>query len=111
MTAGDDLDGQPRRPIRVALPGQLRSLAGVEGELTVEVAAPVTLETVFDAIEAHWPQLRGTMRDQTTGRRRAMIRLFADGQDVSDVGAHQVLPAAVVDGKQPLRVVGAIAGG
>lgn len=104
-------DGVAVVGVRIALPGQLRELAGIDGELVVPVAVPATLAGALDALEACCPRLEGTVRDRVTGRRRPMIRLYADGEDLTDAAGSTVLPAAVVDGREPLRVVGAIAGG
>ncbi len=97
--------------IRIQLPQQLRSLAGIAGEAGVEVPPPVTLGAALDALEATYPTLSGTIRDHGTTRRRSFIRIFADGEDLSDAPPHTPLPRAIVEGRQPLRVVGAIAGG
>jgi sulfur-carrier protein len=97
--------------VRIAVPSQLRDLAGVRGEIVVEVAPPVTLAATIDALETVHPTLAGTIRDRGTGTRRPMIRIYADGEDCSDAAADAVLPAAVVTGREPLRVVGSIAGG
>lgn len=97
--------------IRVAMPGQLRDLAGVVGEVEVVVPPPVTLGGVLDALEVRHPVLRGAIRDRETGQRRAMIRVYADGEDLSDAPPATELPAAVRSGREPLRLVGAIAGG
>ena len=97
--------------IRVILPPALRTLAGLEGEVTVEVPGAATQRTVLDALEAAHPALRGTIRDPSTGRRRAFLRLFAAGEDLSHEPPDAPLPAAVARGAEPLRVVGAIAGG
>jgi hypothetical protein len=97
--------------IRIRLPAQLRSLARLDGEIEVDVAGPVTLGAVLDALEGSYPALVGTIRDRTSGRRRPMVRLFADGLDLSDAAPGTPLPDAVVRGDQPLLVVGAIAGG
>ena len=83
----------------------------MNGEVLVEVASPVTLRSVLDALEARFPMLRGTIRDQVTRRRRAFVRFFACEQDLSNEPSEDVLPAAVVSGTEPLLVVGAIAGG
>jgi sulfur-carrier protein len=98
-------------PIQVAVPNQLRELAHVAGDVVVDVAAPVTVGAVVDALEIAYPMLAGTIRDRATGRRRAMIRIYAAGEDYSDTWAEPELPAAVVEGREPLRLVGAIAGG
>ena len=111
MTEGQPADRGATTPVRVALPHQLRALARIEGEATVEVAGTVTLGATLDALEATHPTLEGTVRERTTGRRRAMIRIFADGEDLSDEPPTTVLPTPVASGRQPLRLVGAIAGG
>lgn len=97
--------------IRVVLPAHLRTLARVSGEVQVEVAAPVTLRAVLDALEAAYPTLRGTMRDHTTQRRRPFVRFFACQKDLSHDSAETPLPDAVVSGAEPFLIVGAIAGG
>ena len=97
--------------IRVELPGHLRTLAQVGREVTLEVAEPVTLRRVLDVLEARYPMLRGTIRDQVTGERRAFLRFFACQEDLSHEGSDVVLPDAVVAGAEPLLVIGAVAGG
>ena len=97
--------------IRVVLPYHLRTLARVGAEVQVEVEAPVTQRSVLDALEARYPVLRGTMRDQVTQERRALIRFFAAGQDLSHELPDALLPAAVAAGMERLVVVGAISGG
>lgn len=97
--------------IRVELPSPLRTLAGVRGEVQVEVTGPVTQRAVIDAIEARWPMLANTVRDPATGRRRAFIRLFACGEDLSHEEPDSLLPREVAEGREPLLIVGAIAGG
>jgi hypothetical protein len=97
--------------IRVVIPHHLRTLAGVEREVELEVPPPVTLAAVLDALEARYPVLRGTIRDHGTLQRRAFIRFFACGQDWSHEPADTPLPEAVVTGTEPFRVVGAMAGG
>ena len=97
--------------MRVALPAHLRTLAQVGGEVELEVAPPLTQRSVLDALEARYPMLRGTIRDQATGKRRAFMRYFACGQDLSHEAADAVLPDAVAAGSEPFMVVGAIAGG
>ncbi|MEU8343176.1 MoaD/ThiS family protein [Spirillospora sp. NPDC048832] len=97
--------------IRVVLPAHLRVLARVEGEVEVDVAEPVTLCSVLDALEARHPVLRGTIRDRSTGRRRAFVRFYACEEDFSHVPPETVLPARVVAGAEPFMVVGAMAGG
>ena len=97
--------------IRVALPYHLRNLARVEGEVELDVSGPATVGAVLDALEARFPVLRGTIRDHGTLRRRPMIRLFACRQDLSFQPPDTPLPEAVAHGSEPLRVVGAMAGG
>jgi hypothetical protein len=97
--------------IRVELPVHLRRLAGVEGEVSLDVAGPVTQRSILDAIEARFPTLRGTIRDQITHKRRPFVRFFACEQDFSDEPPDAPLPAAVAAGTEPFLVVGAIAGG
>ena len=97
--------------IRVVLPAHLRQLAQVDGEVVLDIVGPVTQRAVLDALEARHPMLRGTLRDQVTGRRRPLIRLFACGEDWSHESPDTPLPETVVSGAQPLLVVGAIAGG
>jgi sulfur-carrier protein len=97
--------------IRVLLPQPLRTLARVEGEVELSVEGTVTTRTVLDALEELYPALRGTIRDHTTRERRAFIRFFACGQDLSHDPADAPLPAEVIEGREPFLVVGAIAGG
>ena len=97
--------------IRVVLPYHLRNLAGVSGEVLLEVDKPVTLRSVLDALEARYPTLRGTIRDYATGQRRAFLRFFACKQDLSHVSLDAPLPDAVASGAEPLVILGAIAGG
>ena len=97
--------------IRVILPTHLWRLAGVEREIQVEVESPVTIGAVVDALERQYPALRGTIRDQTSKERRAFIRFFAAGEDWSLEAADAQLPQSVADGAEPLRIVGAMAGG
>ena len=95
----------------MALPAHLRTLAQVTGEVELEVAVPLTQRAVLDALEARYPMLRGTIRDQATGRRRAFMRYFACGQDLSHESPDTELPDQVASGAEPFMVVGAIAGG
>jgi hypothetical protein len=97
--------------IRVELPQHLQTLAGVGGEVLVEVAGPATPGSVLDALEARYPVLRGTIRDHVTLERRPFVRLFACARDWSHEPQDSPLPAAVASGAEPLLVVGAIAGG
>ena len=97
--------------IRVVIPYHLKMLAKVSGEVELDVAAPVTLKAALDALEARYPMLCGTIRDQTTGERRPFVRFFACEQDFSNEPANTPLPEEIVSGAEPLLVVGAIAGG
>jgi sulfur-carrier protein len=97
--------------IRVVLPAHLRTLARVSGEVQLSVPGQVTRQSVLDALEARYPVLRGTMRDQDSGRRRAFVRFFACEQDLSHEPADAPLPEAVVAGAEPFLIVGAMAGG
>jgi molybdopterin converting factor small subunit len=97
--------------IRVVLPAHLRTLAHVDGEVKLEVEGPATQRAVLDALEASYPMLRGTIRDQVTHQRRAFIRFFACEEDVSHDSPDAPLPAAVAKGTEPFLVVGAMAGG
>lgn len=97
--------------IRVVLPAHLRRLARVDGEVELEVDGPVTQRSVLDALEARYPVLRGTIRDHVTQERRAFLRFFACEQDLTHAPPDAPLPVAVVTGKEPFLVIGAIAGG
>ena len=97
--------------IRVVLPFHLRNLARVDGEVELEVAAPVTIRAVVDALEASYPALRGTIRDHDTMKRRPFVRFFACKEDLSLESPETELPDAVVSGKEPFLIVGAMAGG
>jgi hypothetical protein len=97
--------------IRVVLPAHLRTLALVDGEVTLDVARPVTQRSVLDALEARYPMLRGTIRDHVTGQRRPFLRFFACEQDLSHESPDAPLPDAVATGAEPLLIVGAMAGG
>ena len=97
--------------IRVVLPVHLRTLARIDGEVKLDVAGAVSVCTVLDALEARHPMLRGTIRDHVTRERRAFIRFFACGEDLSLEPAEGALPADVASGREPLMVVGAMAGG
>jgi sulfur-carrier protein len=99
--------------IRVGLPAHLRTLAGVTGEVQLEVQGDgtVTIGGALDALEARYPVLRGAIRDHGGGRRRAFVRFFACQEDLSHLPQDTPLPAQVVSGHEPLLVVGAIAGG
>ena len=97
--------------IRVVLPYHLRNLAGVGAEVSIEVAAPVTLRAVLDALEVRYPMLRGTIRDYGIGRRRPFLRFFVCEEDWSHEASDVELPEAVAAGREPLLIIGAIAGG
>jgi len=97
--------------IRVILPAHRRTLAGVNGEVQLEVAGAITQRTVLDALEARYPTLRGTVRDSTTQKRRALVRFFACSEDLSHQSPDTSLPDAVACGTEPYCIVGAMAGG
>jgi len=97
--------------IRVVLPAHLRTLAHVDGKVELEVAGPVTQRSVLDALEAGFPMLRGTIRDQVTHQRRAFVRFFACQEDLSHESPDAPLPDAVATGTEPFLIVGAMAGG
>jgi hypothetical protein len=97
--------------IHVVLPAHLRTLARLAGDVELEVAGEVTQRSVLDALEERYPMLRGTIRDQVTGQRRAYVRFFACEEDLSHESPDAPLPAAVGDGREPFLIVGAIAGG
>ncbi len=97
--------------IRVVLPFHLRNLARVEGEVLLEVAAPVTVRAVLDAIETKYPALQGTIRDHGTLKRRPFVRFFACKEDMSLEPPETLLPDEVVRGDEPFLIVGAMAGG
>ena len=97
--------------IRVVLPAHLRSLAHIDGEVTLHVEGQITQRSVLDSLEARYPMLRGTIRDHVTQQRRAFVRFFACGQDLSHEAPDTPLPDAVALGAEPFLVVGAMAGG
>jgi hypothetical protein len=97
--------------IRVQLPPPLRTLARISGEVTLTVRSPATIDAVIDAIEAKYPMLAGTIREHQTERRRAYVRYFACGKDLSLEPMSTRIPQAIVDGKEPFIVLGAISGG
>jgi molybdopterin converting factor small subunit len=97
--------------IRVALPAHLRTLARVDGEVSLELDGPVSVGSVLDALEARYPVLRGTIRDHGSHTRRAFVRFFACGKDISHDAPDAPLNEAVASGREPLRIVGAMAGG
>lgn len=97
--------------IRVVIPGHLRTLAHAGAEIQLEVAGPVTQRTVLDALEAKYPMLRGTIRDHVTHERRPFLRFFACSEDYSLEPPDTPLPEEIASGKEPLLIIGAIAGG
>jgi hypothetical protein len=97
--------------VRVILPAHLKTIAKVQGEVRLEVPGAVTQRSVLDALEARFPQLRGTVRNHVTKERRPFIRFFACGQDLSHDPPDTPLPGAIASGAEPFLVVGAIAGG
>jgi len=97
--------------IRVVLPANLRTLAGVGKEVELQVSGPVSQRALLDALEAEYPMLCGTIRDQTTKRRRPLLRFFACEEDHSDDSPDAPLPEDVATGREPYLIVGAIAGG
>src|SRR5579863_62641 len=103
--------GEIVRHVRVVLPYHLRNLAHVGSEIELEITGPVTVRSIVDAIEARYPMLLGTIRDQGTKQRRPFLRFFACEEDLSHDSPDTALPEAVVQGKEPLLIVGAIAGG
>jgi len=111
IAGANDASLAQTRTIRVQIPYHLRTLAQVDGELRLQVAPPVTLRAVLDAIELRYPMLRGTIRDHATGERRAFLRFFACEDDLSHQPLDMLLPEPVAVGKEPLLIIGAIAGG
>jgi len=97
--------------IRVILPQHLRTLAHVGSEVRIDIEGPVTLRAALDALEARYPMLRGTIRDHVTLQRRPFLRFFACEEDLSHESPDAPLPEAVASGKEPLLIIGAIAGG
>ena len=97
--------------IRIVLPQHLRTLANTSAEIRLQVPAPVTVRRVLDAIEGRYPMLRGTIREHGTGQRRAFMRIFACEEDWSHEPMDKELPQVVAEGREPLLIIGAIAGG
>jgi hypothetical protein len=97
--------------IRVVLPAHLRTLAGIQGEVRLELAGSITQRAILDALERNYPMLRGTIRDHTTQQRRAFVRFFACEEDLSHESPDVPVPEAVASGREPFCIVGAIAGG
>jgi len=97
--------------IVVVLPAHLRSLAGISGDVQLEIDGDVTRRSILDAIETRYPMLRGTIRDHVGGERRPLLRFFACGEDVTHESADAPLPSAIATGAEPFYIIGAIAGG
>jgi hypothetical protein len=104
-------DPSPATSIRVLLPQHLRTLAGTGAEVDLAVAAPITIHRILDALEAKYPMLRGTIRDYATGQRRPFLRFFVCEEDWSHESLDAELPAAIAEAREPLLIIGAIAGG
>ena len=97
--------------ITVVLPAHLRSLAGVQGDVQLEINGEVTRQSILDALEARYPMLRGTIRNHVGGERRPLLRFFACGEDVTHEPADAPLPQSIASGSEPFFIIGAIAGG
>jgi sulfur-carrier protein len=97
--------------IRVVLPPHLKVLAHVQDEVLLDVEDPPTIGSILDAVESQYPMLAGTIRDHVTHKRRPFVRFFACEEDLSHVSSDTVVPAAVIAGKEPFLIVGALAGG
>ena len=97
--------------IRVVLPAHLKTLAKVDGEVALDLQGAVTQRAVLDALEERYPVLRGTIRDQASGKRRSFVRFFACEEDLSHEPPDDPLPDAVAQGSEPFLVIGAMAGG
>src|SRR6201986_4233670 len=99
------------RTIRVEIPGHLQTLAGVKGEVRLEVDDPVTQRAILDSLEARFPMLRGTIRDHGTQKRRPFLRFFSSNQNFSLESPETPPPPAIATGEEPFLIVGALAGG
>jgi sulfur-carrier protein len=97
--------------ILVVLPAHLRALAGVQGDVELDLKGEVTRRSILDALEVKYPMLRGTIRDHVAGERRPLLRFFACGEDVTHEPADTPLPEAIASGREPFYIIGAIAGG
>lgn len=97
--------------VQVILPAHLRTLAGVSGDVWLDLAPPVTVAAILDAVEARFPPLLGTIRDARSGQRRPFVRFYACEEDLSHDSPDALLPAAVAEGREPFWIIGAIAGG
>jgi molybdopterin synthase sulfur carrier subunit len=102
---------EPTQSVQVEIPFHLRNLAHIDGGVTLQVVAPITIRAVLDALEARYPMLCGTIRDHDTLERRPFLRFFACQEDLSHQSPDTPLPEAVASGKEPLLIIGAIAGG
>jgi molybdopterin synthase sulfur carrier subunit len=100
-----------RAMIRVAMPAHLRTLAGVSGDVTLEIDGEVTRRSILDALETHYPMLRGTIREHVSRERRPFLRFFACGEDVTHQSPDAPLPQEIASGAEPFYIIGAIAGG
>ena len=100
-----------RAMIRVAMPAHLRTLAGVSGDVTVEVDGEVTRRSILDALETQYPMLRGTIREHVSRERRPFLRFFACGEDITHTSPDTPLPQEIASGAEPFYIIGAIAGG
>ena len=105
------MNGGGGESVRVVLPAHLRAIARIQGEVRVDVSGEVTQRAVLDALEAEFPMLRGTIRDRATARRRAFVRFFACGEDLSHQEPDALLPDRIVRAEEPFRIIGAMAGG
>jgi molybdopterin converting factor small subunit len=97
--------------IRVSMPAHLRTLAGVNGDVELEIDGKVTRRSILDALESRYPMLRGTIREHVSGERRPFLRFFVCGEDITHNSPDDPLPEEIVSGKEPFYVIGAIAGG
>ena len=97
--------------IRIVIPAHLRTLAGVRGDLTLEIDGAVTRTSILDELEKRYPMLRGTIREHVSGERRPFLRFFACGEDISHQSPNDPLPQEIASGAEPLYILGAIAGG
>ena len=99
------------RTVSVAMPAHLRTLAGVSGDVTVELDGDVTRRSILDALETKYPMLRGTIREHVSRERRPFLRFFACGEDITHKSPDDPLPEEIASGAEPFYVIGAIAGG
>ena len=97
--------------VRVALPHHLKNLARVDGEVSLEVNAPVSVETILNALEERYPMLRGTIREHQTHKRRPRVRFYVSQEDISHQPPESLLPDSIATGQEPLIIIGAISGG